>query len=125
MDEHIRHIQGIKQYMIEKLNENIPGIQYNGDYNGQCLYTVLNVSFPPHAGNDMLLFNLDLNGVAASGGSACSSGSEKGSHVLAALNVPADRANVRFSFSKFTQKEDIDYAIEKLCEIFELKKMTA
>lgn len=125
MDEHITHIKGIKQYMIEKLQENIPGITFNGDYNGECLYTVLNVSFPPHEANDMLLFNLDLNGVAASGGSACSSGSEKGSHVLAALNCDPKRANVRFSFSKFTQKEDIDYAVEKLCEIFELKKVSA
>jgi cysteine desulfurase len=125
MGEHIHHIKSVKQYMIEQLNEHIPGVSYNGDYNGQSLYTVLNVSFPPHDNNEMLLFNLDLNGVAASGGSACSSGSEKGSHVLGALKVPSDRANVRFSFSKFTQKEDIDYAVEKLCEIFELKKISA
>lgn len=125
MDEHISHIKGVKNYMIKKLQENIPGISFNGDYNGQCLYTVLNVSFPEHENNEMLLISLDLNGVAASGGSACSSGSNKGSHVLAALNVKPERANVRFSFSKFTQKEDIDYAVEKLCEIYELKKVTA
>jgi cysteine desulfurase len=120
MDEHIKHIQGIKNYMIAKLNETIPGVRYNGDYNGNCLYTVLNVSFPPHEGNEMLLFNLDINGIAASGGSACSSGSNKGSHVLEVLKIDPERANVRFSFSKYTTKEDIDYTVAKLAEIFEL-----
>lgn len=118
MNEHKLHIQGIKNYMIDKLNKNIPGVFYNGDYNGKSLYTVLNVSFPEHENNEMLLFNLDINGIAASGGSACSSGSNKGSHVLEALKIDAARANVRFSFSKYTTKEDIDYTVEKLCEVF-------
>lgn len=118
MQEHIDHIQGIKNYMIERLNSSISGIKYNGDYNGKSLYTVLNVSFPPHENNEMVLFNLDINGIAASGGSACSSGSNKGSHVLAELSIDPERANVRFSFSKYTSKEEIDYTIEKLCDIY-------
>lgn len=125
MNEHIEHVQSIKNYMIQQLTENIPGIKFNGDYAGKSLYTVLNTSFPPHENNEMLLINLDLNGIAASGGSACSSGSNKGSHVLAQLNIDPARANVRFSFSKYTQREDIDYTIEKLAEIFELKKVKA
>ena len=117
IDQHIAHISEVKKYMMEQLVKNIPGVMFNGDVNGSSLYTVLNVSFPPHENNEMLLFNLDINGIAASGGSACSSGSNKGSHVLGALCVPADRANIRFSFSKYTTKEEIDYCIEKLKEI--------
>lgn len=124
MQEHINHIQGIKNYMIEQLEKNVPGVKFNGDYKGRSLYTVLNVSFPPSEHNEMLLFSLDINGVAASGGSACSSGSNKGSHVLGTLGVDPARGNVRFSFSKFTTKEDIDFAMEKLTEILELKKIS-
>ncbi|HYG51964.1 MAG TPA: cysteine desulfurase family protein [Flavobacteriales bacterium] len=121
MADHAAHISGLKTYMINSLKRDIPGVEFNGDYNGQSLYTVLNVSFPPNANNDMLLFKLDINGIAASGGSACSSGSNKGSHVLEALRVDPNRVNIRFSFSKYTQKDDIDYAVEKLCEILEIK----
>lgn len=124
MQEHINHIQGVKNYMIEQLEKNVPGVKFNGDYKGRSLYTVLNVSFPPSEHNEMLLFSLDINGVAASGGSACSSGSNKGSHVLGTLGVDPARGNVRFSFSKFTTKEDIDFAMEKLTEILELKKIS-
>ncbi|HLP11504.1 MAG TPA: cysteine desulfurase family protein [Flavobacteriales bacterium] len=121
MKEHTDHILGLKNYMIDLVTKEIPGVSFNGDYNGKSLYTVLNISFPPNENNDMLLFKLDINGVAASGGSACSSGSNKGSHVLEALKVNPDRVNIRFSFSKYTQKEDIDYAVGKLCEILEIK----
>lgn len=114
MKEHQEHVQGIKTYMIQKLEENIPGVTFNGDYKGESLYTVLNVSFPAHENGEMLLFTLDINGIAASGGSACSSGSNKGSHVLGALGVDPKRHNVRFSFCKNTTKEEIDYCVEKL-----------
>jgi cysteine desulfurase len=121
MTEHQQYIQELKDYMIEKLREGIPGVEFNGDTLGNSLYTVLNVCLPPTDIAEMLLFNLDINGVAASGGSACSSGSEIGSHVLTALNVSPDRPSVRFSFSKYNTKEEIDYAVEKLKEMFEVK----
>jgi cysteine desulfurase len=121
MTEHQQHIMKLKNYMIEKLRENIPGIEFNGDTLGNSLYTVLNASFPPTDIAEMLLFNLDINGVAASGGSACSSGSEIGSHVLTALNVNPDRPSVRFSFSKYNTIEEIDYTVEKLKEMFAVK----
>jgi cysteine desulfurase len=117
MKEHQNHIQEVKSYMIKRLEETIPGVKFNGDYLGESLYTVLNVSFPPHEQGEMLLFTLDMNGIAASGGSACSSGSNKGSHVLSALSIDPNRHNVRFSFSKYTTKEEIDYTIEKLVGI--------
>jgi cysteine desulfurase len=83
----------------------------------KSLYTVLNVSLPKTDIGEMLLFNLDINGVAASGGSACSSGSDIGSHVLRALGTDMERPAVRFSFCKNTQLQDIDYAVDVLKNI--------
>ncbi len=119
LHEHETHIKGLKNYMISRLNEVLPGVSYNGDISDDSLYTVLNVSFPPSSVGDMLLFSLDINGIAVSGGSACSSGSDVGSHVLKALNVDPTRANVRFSFSKYNTKEEIEFTITKLQEIFQ------
>ena len=118
MEEHQQHVQGIKDYMIEKLEAALPEISFNGDAKGQSLYTVLNVSFPPSDKGEMLLFNLDIMGIAASGGSACSSGSDVGSHVLRAMGANPMRPSVRFSFSRFTTREEIDYTVEKLAEFF-------
>lgn len=118
LQEDMEYIQGLKSYMIEKLRENIPGVVFNGDAEGKSLYTVLNVCLPDFADKDMLLFNLDIMGVAASGGSACSSGSAVGSHVLRNIGAEVTRPNVRFSFSKFTTKEELDYTVEKLKEIY-------
>lgn len=119
MAEHERHIKGLKARMIEKLKQEIPGITFHGDSGNldRSLYTVLNVSLPESDENEMLLFNLDLQGICASGGSACSSGATTGSHVLGALYPNSKRGAVRFSFSKFNQPGEIDYAVEKLAEI--------
>ncbi len=121
LEEHRKHIQGLKNYMVGKLRDTIHGIEFNGDTLGNSLYTVLNVSFPPTEMAEMLLMNLDINGVAASGGSACSSGSDVGSHVLTALKVNPDRPSVRFSFSKYSTIEEVDYTVEKLKEMFAVK----
>jgi cysteine desulfurase len=121
LDEHQQHIRGLRKYMMEKLEEQVPGVEFNGDAKGECLYTVLNVSFPPTDISEMLLFKLDISGIAASGGSACSSGSATGSHVLTALNVNPERPSVRFSFSKYTTKEEIDFALDNLKELFAVK----
>lgn len=117
MDEDKKHITDLKHYMIDKLKEEIPGIKFNGDISDDSLYTVLNVSFPPNESSEMLLFNLDISGVAVSGGSACSSGSNVGSHVLKGIGADPHRSSVRFSFSRYTTKEEIDFAIDKLKEI--------
>lgn len=100
--------------MIQVLEQNIAGVTFNGDVKGNSLYTVLNVSLPPNENAEMLIFNLDINGIAASAGSACSSGSETGSHVLRAIGTDMSRPSVRFSFSKFNTKEEIDYTVSKL-----------
>lgn len=114
VDEHREYILGLKNYMIEQLEKNIPHVEFNGDAKGKSLYTVLNVCFPKTDIGEMLLFNLDIDGIAASGGSACSSGSQQGSHVLAEVQKDKERPSVRFSFSKYNTKEEIDYVIEKL-----------
>jgi len=120
MDEHKSHIKGLKKAMIEKLKNNISNISFNGESENidNSLYTVLSVSLPPSENNDMLLFNLDIDKISASGGSACSSGSEAGSHVLQALNIHPDRANVRFSFSKYNTLEEVEYVANVLSKMF-------
>ncbi|WP_149912947.1 cysteine desulfurase family protein [Sphingobacterium cavernae] len=120
MEEHQAYIQGLKSYMIEELKKAIPTIEFNGNLDpANSLYTVLNVSLPCKDMSDMLLFNLDISGISASGGSACSSGSDIGSHVLRGINANPDRPSVRFSFSKNNTKEEIDTVVAKLKEICE------
>ncbi len=121
MEIHKTHILELKNYMIHQLKEHIEGIEFNGTSAEDGLYTVLNVRFPKHKDAEMLLFNLDIAGIAASGGSACSSGSEQGSHVLRGINVTDGRPSVRFSFSKYNTIADIDYTIEKLKLFFQVK----
>ncbi len=122
LEEHQAHVSGLKQYMIGKFKSEIPGIEFNGDSASEdSLYTVLNVTFPPSSNAGMMLFLLDLEGVACSGGSACSSGAAKGSHVLEAIHaIKPGRASLRFSFSRFTTKEEIDFAISKIKSVCEL-----
>ena len=121
VEEHRAHVSELKQYMIAALKKRIPGIVFNGQSEStDSLYTVLSTTFPPTKNNDMFLFLLDLEGIAASGGSACSSGATKGSHVLDAIDALREgQPAVRFSFSRYTTKEEIDYAVEKATEIFE------
>ena len=101
----------------DQLQKEIPGVSFNGDYNGSSLYTVLNVSFPKTDRSEMLLFNLDINGICVSGGSACSSGASQGSHVIQAISGNEDKVAVRFSFSKHNTKDEIDFVIEKLKKV--------
>ncbi len=111
------YIQSLKTYMIEQLQQKIPGVQFNGDYTGKSLYTVLNVAFPKTEKSEMILFNLDMLGICASGGSACSSGADIGSHVIRAINNNPNRVPVRFSFSKYNTKGEIDFVVGKLREL--------
>lgn len=123
MESHQNYIQGLKDRMIDKLRQAIPGIHFNGESVDpeKSLYTVLNVCLPASEDNDMILFNMDINGISASGGSACSSGASKGSHVLAELERDANRGAIRFSFSKYNKVEEIDYAVEKLANFYQVE----
>jgi cysteine desulfurase len=121
MDVHRKHIESLKKRFIELLKINIPGVAFNGlsEDLGKSLYTVLNVSLPPSEENrGMLMFNLDLNGISVSGGSACSSGASSGSHVLRALGHNSEREAVRFSFSRFNTLEEINFTVDKLKDLF-------
>lgn len=119
MAAHENHIKGLKSYFIQGLQNNFPGIEFNGLSGDieKSLYTVLNVRFPQVQDGDMLLFKLDIEKISASGGSACSSGTSVGSHVLTALNPLAEGAAVRFSFSKNNTKAEIDRVLEVLSKI--------
>jgi len=115
VEEHRLHIQSLKDYMYERLSDEIPGISFNG-CRERSLYTVLNVHLPKTDKSEMLLFLLDIDGIACSGGSACSSGSNQGSHVLRALGVDTDSPNIRFSFSRYNTKEEVDYVVAQLAK---------
>ena len=108
------YINGLKLYMMEQVQRTIPGVAFNGDPLGRSLYTVLSVSFPRTEKSEMILFNLDMNNICASGGSACTSGADQGSHVISAIYNDPRLVTVRFSFSKHNTKEEIDFVVEKL-----------
>ncbi|HEX7902650.1 MAG TPA: cysteine desulfurase family protein [Chitinophagaceae bacterium] len=112
-----QYIQSLKTYMIEQLRNNIKGVQFNGDQEGKCLYTVLSAAFPKTERSEMILFNLDINHICVSGGSACSSGADVGSHVIRAINNNPNLVTVRFSFCKHNTKEEVDAVVSKLKEL--------
>ena len=111
------YIGSLKEYMHVQLKENIPGVKFNGDVTGRSLYTVLSASFPKTERSEMMLFNLDINNICASGGSACTSGAEQGSHVIRTINNDPNQITVRFSFCKHNTKEEVDVVVEKLKEL--------
>lgn len=111
------HIKALKQYMCDELIKAVDGVVFNGDVNGNSLYTVVSASFPKTEKSEMLLLNLDINHICASGGSACSSGANAGSHVINVISKDKDRVTVRFSFSKINTQSEIDLVIQKLKEI--------
>jgi len=117
LEKDAQYIQSIKTYMIEQLEKHIPEVQFNGDYKGKSLYTVLNAAFPKNEKSEMILFNLDINNICVSGGSACSSGADVGSHVIRAINNNPNLVAVRFSFSKHNTKEEVDKVVAKVKEL--------
>lgn len=122
--ENHQYIEGLRNYLKTQLTTNFEDIQFNGCQESY-LFKTLSVSFPPSPKSDLLMLNLDIAGISASGGSACSSGAEKGSHVLESINAPKERKTIRFSFSHFNTKEEIDFLIEKLKSIIAVKKELA
>ena len=116
-EEDMAYIGTLKYYMMDELKKHIPGIAFNGDALGRCLYTVLSASFPKTEKSEMILFNLDINNICASGGSACTSGADQGSHVIRAINNNPNQVTVRFSFSKHNTREEVDMVVEKLKEL--------
>lgn len=122
MATHKEKIIALKSHMIESLKQKVKGVKFNGLSSDldNSLYTVLNASIPNVDDQQMFLFNLDINNIAASAGSACSSGSDSGSHVLKEIKTGEGFVNVRFSFSKYNSIEEVDYVINKIVEITNL-----
>jgi cysteine desulfurase len=117
MESEKKEVLKLKRYMAGRLKEAIPGVVFNGDPFGNSLYTVLSVGFPKSEKSEMLLFNLDINNICASGGSACTSGAELGSHVIRAIYPDSDRITVRFSFNRHNSEQEADHVVEKLKEL--------
>jgi cysteine desulfurase len=124
LEKEKKYVTGIKDYFKDEISKAIPGVKFNGacDDNSKSTYTVLNICFPmPPEKALMLLFQLDLNGIACSKGSACQSGSSMGSHVLNNILSDEDlfKPSIRFSFCVFNTKEEVDYVIKVLKEFVE------
>jgi len=107
-DERMAHIIKLRKHLMERLKEAIPSVQFHGDYDGLYHPKILSLSLPKSPKTEILLFNLDINGVCASGGSACSSGVESASHVLEAIRFPEDRRALRVSMSHTNTLEELD-----------------
>jgi cysteine desulfurase len=117
METRKKHILSIRNALKNQILTHFEGIELNGEQDDEFLYTVLSVSFPPSFKSELLLFNLDIAGISASGGSACSSGVEGGSDVLTAIGADPERKTIRFSFSHLNTLEEVDFVIEKLKKI--------
>jgi cysteine desulfurase len=116
-DSHL--IKELKLYMAERLKQNFPDIVFNGDTFGNSLYTVLNVSFPMTDRSELLLFNMDMNGICVSGGSACTSGANSVSHVIKALyhGKATGMVPIRFSFCRHNTREQVENVVSKLKDL--------
>jgi cysteine desulfurase len=111
------YINGLKRHMYDSLVNTIPGVSFNGDPFGKSLYTVLSANFPLTERSEMLLYNMDINNICVSGGSACASGAEQSSHVISAVNSSPDIVTVRFSFSRHNTREEINAVVTKLKDL--------
>ena len=112
-----QQIRQLKLYMRDQLHQHIPGTTFNGDVEGKSLYAVISASLPKTEKSEMILFNMDINNICASGGSACTSGADAGSHVIRAINNNPNQVTVRFSFSKYNTKQEVDVVVKKLKEM--------
>ncbi len=121
MEENELKIKALKHEMIAKLSASVADLLFNGDClcDEKSLAHILSVATPVHEGNEMLLFNMDIEKISISGGSACTSGAMAASHVLDALGVDEERGVIRFSFSKYTTSEEIDHVVAVLKKLFQ------
>ncbi len=117
MEQDAKKVKELKDYFYEGLQSISAEIRVNGSYENSSSY-ILNVCLPKNSSSSMLLFNLDIEGIAVSGGSACSSGSHLGSRVLKELAVDSEVPAVRFSFSRYNTKEEVDFVVEKLKKLY-------
>ena len=112
MEENRLYIEGLKAFMIASLREAIPSIRFNGDAEHHSLHSIINILLPDNADHDMLVPRFDMAGICLSSGSACSSGSSVGSHVLKALGRAPENPSVRVSFSRFNTIGEVVRLVE-------------
>ncbi len=121
MEQRAEVIRDLREYLLKQLTDRFEGVAVNGDsVNGH--YKILSVEFPPSPKSDLLLFSLDIAGISVSGGSACSSGADAGSHVMGAIKPASMGKTIRFSFSHLNTRDEADFVVEKLAEILPAKK---
>lgn len=121
LEEETKAIKELKRYFVEKVLKEVPGAECNGLSGDmeKSTYTLANIRLPFDKQKGlMLLFHLDMKGIACSKGSACQSGSNQGSHVLNEIlsGEELDKPSLRFSFSRYNTKEELDYTVEVLKE---------
>lgn len=129
IDTEQAYVKGLKAHFIKLLKEKIPDVHFNGGSENmeKSTFTLVNVNLPISAERaPLLLFQLDLKGIACSKGSACQSGSDTGSHVLNAIQneEQSQHPSVRFSFSEFNTKEDVEYTVNELAAFIEQLEAT-
>ncbi len=118
LEDRRSHVVDLQKYLSSRLKESFPDISFNGlPLEKEGHYRILSVDFPPGPKTDLLLLNLDIAGISVSGGSACSSGADAGSHVIQAIKPDSKHQTVRFSLSYKNTRKEIDFTIDKLVEI--------
>jgi cysteine desulfurase len=124
LDHDRAYMLDLKKYAVERVQKDFPFISFNGLSADpeKSLFTVLSLRLPKNDKTDLILFSLDMKGIGVSGGSACNSGSSKGSHVIEAINKNNESlVSLRLSFSKYNTKEELDYFFECLAQILEME----
>ncbi len=122
MEDRRAQIEKVRMHLINRLKDTFNDLHFNTDLDGPNHYKVLNVTFPESDKSEMLLFNLDISGISVSGGSACSSGADQGSHVINAMPNTVEGKAVRFSFSHHNTLEEVDVVVDKLRESLAVNK---
>lgn len=112
MESRTTKISGLRDYLLNGLREKFSDVKIISPLDGH--YCILNVAFPKNDKTEMMMFNLDIHGISASAGSACSSGVAQASHVLEAIGLGANYQAIRFSFSHNNTIEELDYLLDKL-----------
>ncbi len=113
----VAQISQLRSHFASRLRDEFPDITFNNPLGHESLINILSIGFPKTEHSEMLLFNLDIHNICVSGGSACSSGAQTGSHVIQALHPGSDQVTVRFSFSRYNTIEEADRTIEVLKSI--------
>ncbi|TBR19981.1 MAG: cysteine desulfurase [Chitinophagaceae bacterium] len=116
-EKNMNYIQSLKAYTTQQLQQTIEGVSFNGDTSENSLYTVLSVSLPKTEKSEMILFGLDINNICVSGGSACSSGADQGSHVIRTINNNPNQVTIRISFCKNNTRQEVDTLVSKIKEL--------